>query len=496
MPSPNRDSGGGGSKIAYTRWEPLETQDEDTENQNNNIPFHTFVQEEEKSSTPISRSISRRRYCLYEYSIKTLGILIIIGLSWIVGFMSRWGIHHYYVDPRGHCVTPVPYQYDPETAQLILEEVGHSNIAQFLGDYTSYPNHQVGTQETDNFAQNISELWKDFGLDLVEIDHVNTKVPIPDQKIPSGITISDSEGNVLHTLSIPFDEDLVSFTPSAIEKGRLVYGHFGRFADFSNLQRLHQMDFNNSVVIIKVNHLYHTGSMVRNAQNVGAKAVILFPDPFPYTLSKNNEQLGKLPSNTTLSTNVKFVPGDPDSPYLEGYTMPSIPVIGINYDQAKGILLNYTNANGISHDFWYGLPLNTSVEMNFTAQVEVYRENTPVKLNNVIGTLRGRYEPTRYIIIASHHDSNHQGAARPGISHAVLMELVRTFGYERMHGWRPGRSIIFASWDGEEIGQLGSTAWMFAHQKELISRAVVYIDLDHLLQGNDKVHVTASPLLK
>ena len=70
--------------------------------------------------------------------------------------------------------------------------------------------------------------------------------------------------------------------------------------------------------MIKVNNLHHTGSMVRNAQMMGAKAVILFPDPFPYILSNDQEKLGKLPSDVTLSSDVKFVPGDPNSPYLEG----------------------------------------------------------------------------------------------------------------------------------------------------------------------------------
>ena len=68
--------------------------------------------------------------------------------------------------------------------------------------------------------------------------------------------------------------------------GQLVYGHFGRFEDLTTLQRLHGLEFNNSVVMIKVNNHYHTGSMVRNAQMLGARAVILFPDPFPYILSK------------------------------------------------------------------------------------------------------------------------------------------------------------------------------------------------------------------
>ncbi len=59
-----------------------------------------------------------------------------------------------------------------------------------------------------------------------------------------------------------------------------------------------------------------------------------------------------------------------------------------------------------------------------------------------------------------------------------------------------GRSIIFASWDGEEFGQLGSTAWLQSHSKELSSRAIAYINLDKILQGDEEVHITASPLLK
>ena len=72
--------------------------------------------------------------------------------------------------------------------------------------------------------------------------------------------------------------------------------------------------------------------------------------------------------------------------------MPRIPVVGISYDYAKEILKNYTNAYQVNHNFWYGLPLNTSVQLNFTAEVEVYRNENSVTLNNVIGTIPGRYE--------------------------------------------------------------------------------------------------------
>lgn len=401
MPSPNRDKSESESKIAYTRWEPQEALTEDpdvvpssTESQNNNtIPFHHF-EEEGISIIHHQRSQNQGKTswsACYDFGIKTLGILIICGVSWIVGFMTRWGVHHYYIDSMGHCITPVPYQYDPETAKFILEEVNYNSIKGFLHDFTTQ-NHQIGSHESYAFAQNMSNLWRDFGFPKVEVSQVMNKIPRPNAKLTSGISITDpaNAGKLVFSLDIPLEHDLISFTPGAIEHGRLVYGHYGRFEDLTTLQNTYGIDFNNSVVMIKVNQMYHTGSMVRNAQMMGCKAVILFPDPFPYILSKDQGQLGKLPSNVTVNTDVKFVPGDPNSPYLEGWTMPDIPVIGISYDQAKEVLQFYTNSFGVSYDFWYGLPLNTSTELNFTAEVRVYRDDETVQLNNVIGTLPGR----------------------------------------------------------------------------------------------------------
>ena len=71
--------------------------------------------------------------------------------------------------------------------------------------------------------------------------------------MPSGITISDANGKILSNLKMSYDEDLVIYSPNAISEGRLVYGNFGRYQDFTNLNRHYGLDFNNSVVMIKVN---------------------------------------------------------------------------------------------------------------------------------------------------------------------------------------------------------------------------------------------------
>ena len=98
-----------------------------------------------------------RFYCIMWRIMKFFQFLFTVaGLSWILGFMTRWGVHHYYIDSRGHCVTPVPYQYDHETAEIIMEEISVKNIQRFFDEFSSVESHQIGSVESYNYAKNIS----------------------------------------------------------------------------------------------------------------------------------------------------------------------------------------------------------------------------------------------------------------------------------------------------------------------------------------------------
>ena len=50
-------------------------------------------------------------------------------------------------------------------------------------------------------------------------------------------------------------------------------------------------------------------------------------------------------------------------------------------------------------------------------------------------------------------------------------------------GWKPRRTIIFASWDAEEQGLMGSYEWVEDHATELRDKTVVYINLDSAIKG-------------
>jgi N-acetylated-alpha-linked acidic dipeptidase len=72
--------------------------------------------------------------------------------------------------------------------------------------------------------------------------------------------------------------------------------------------------------------------------------------------------------------------------------------------------------------------------------------------------------------------------------------VVRAFGAALEKGWKPQRTIVFASWDGEEYGLVGSTEWVEEYLPWLTNAAVAYINVDVAANGPD-FEVAAAPLL-
>lgn len=71
-------------------------------------------------------------------------------------------------------------------------------------------------------------------------------------------------------------------------------------------------------------------------------------------------------------------------------------------------------------------------------------------------------------------------AARPACS-----SLARTIGALAKTGWKPRRSLVLCSWDGEEYGLLGSTEWAEANAADLTANAVAYVNVDVAVSGRD-----------
>jgi N-acetylated-alpha-linked acidic dipeptidase len=102
---------------------------------------------------------------------------------------------------------------------------------------------------------------------------------------------------------------------------------------------------------------------------------------------------------------------------------------------------------------------------------------------NVIAMLRGSDLPDQWIVRGNHHDAWVYGAADPVSGMAAVLAEARGLGELVKAGWRPRRTIVYAAWDGEEQGLLGSTEWVEQHAAELRDKAVVYINSDSNSRG-------------
>ena len=148
------------------------------------------------------------------------------------------------------------------------------------------------------------------------------------------------------------------------------------------------------------------------------------------------------------------------------HSTPSIPSIPISYADALPILkaLNGHGPNASSFgDRWdtgglgyKGVKYNIGPTPDHIAlNLENEQEYTITPQWDVIGIINGTLED-EVVILGNHRDAwIAGGAVDPNSGSAALNEVIRSFGVALSKGWKPLRTIIFASWDGEEYGLLG-----------------------------------------
>lgn len=110
----------------------------------------------------------------------------------------------------------------------------------------------------------------------------------------------------------------------------------------------------------------------------------------------------------------------------------------------------------------------------------------------VFGDMRGSERPDSIVMIGSHRDAMTFGAIDPGSGTTVLLQDADAFHRLAQEGWKPKRTIEFASWDGHELGLFGSAAYIYEYGPALRKNVFQYINTDQLTTGDPFV-VSASP---
>uniref|UniRef100_A0A8C3YD30 N-acetylated-alpha-linked acidic dipeptidase 2 n=1 Tax=Catagonus wagneri TaxID=51154 RepID=A0A8C3YD30_9CETA len=377
----------------------------------------------------------------------------------------------------------------------LLSEMKAENIKSFLRSFTELP-HLAGTEQNLLLAKKIQTQWKKFGLDSTQLVHYDVLLSYPNKTNANYISIMDEHGAEIFKTSYleppPEGYENVknvvppynAFSPQGMPEGELIYVNYARVEDFFKLEREMNINCTGKIVIARYGKIFR-GNKVKNAMLAGAKGIILYSDPADYSAPgvQPYPKGWNLPGTGVQRGNVlnlngagdPLTPGYPAKEYAfrldveDGVGIPQIPVHPIGYNDAEIILRK--------------------------VKMHVHNINKITRIYNVIGAIRGSVEPDRYIILGGHRDSWVFGGIDPTSGAAVLQEVVRSFGKLMSKGWRPRRTIIFASWDAEEFGLLGSTEWAEENVKILQERGVAYINSDSSIEGNYTLRVDCTPLL-
>uniref|UniRef100_A0A8C8J0H9 Aminopeptidase NAALADL1 n=1 Tax=Oncorhynchus tshawytscha TaxID=74940 RepID=A0A8C8J0H9_ONCTS len=407
-----------------------------------------------------------------------------------------------------------------------LDEMRAENIRDHLRKFTRLP-HLAGTEQNLQLAEQIKGEWLAYGLDSVEMVPYDVLLSYPNISQPNYISIVDELGNEMFntSLSEPVPEgyenvsDIVppySAFSAQGQPGDLVYVNYGRTEDFFQLEREMGINVTGKIVIVRYGNVFR-GNKVKNAMLHGARGIIMFSDPADYCAPgvQPYPDGWNLPGGGAQRGNVlnlngagdPLTPGYPAKEYTyrynleEGVGLPKIPVHPIGYHDAIQLLKNM--GGDIPPNNWKGA-LNVSYRIgpgftdSFSTQkvrMNIHTNNQVTRIYNVIGRLRGAVEPDRYVILGGHRDAWVFGGIDPVTGAAVVHESVRSAGKLLRKGWRPRRSIVFASWDAEEFGLLGSTEWAEENAKVLQERAVAYINADSAIEGMYTLRIDCTPSL-
>jgi hypothetical protein len=124
------------------------------------------------------------------------------------------------------------------------------------------------------------------------------------------------------------------------------------------------------------------------------------------------------------------------------------------------------------------------VELKTKIGIEVKKTVQKVIAPNVIGIIKGTDPEADCIVISAHHDHDgrngkeiYYGAVDNGSGTVAIMEIAKLMNTSIQKGLRPKRTILFASFTGEERGLLGSSYYV-THPVYPINKTYAILNID------------------
>ncbi|KKA30578.1 hypothetical protein TD95_001109 [Thielaviopsis punctulata] len=427
-----------------------------------------------------------------------------------------------------------------ELQNILLDTPSADKSREWSQYYTAGP-HLAGK----NLSQAVwtRDRWSEWGVDS-RIDAYDVYINYPDglglAMLSKNTTTSDASAagwKIAYKASlkediIPADESTSSpdripvfhgYSASGNVTGQFVYVNYGTYRDYDDLVKA-GIDLKGKIALARYGGIFR-GLKVKRAQDLGMIGVVLFTDPGDdgeITKENGYQEYPDGPARNPSSVqrgSTQFLsvrPGDPTTP---GYpskpgsprepvdgAIPSIPSLPISFKDALPILKALNGHGPAASDFnrawnrnlglsYLGVNYNIGPSpADLVLNLYNNQKYVTTPLWNVIGVINGTLKD-EVVVLGNHRDAwIVGGGVDPNSGSAVLNEVVRSMGVALDAGWKPLRTIVFASWDGEEYGLIGSTEWVEEYLPWLSGANVAYINVDSGV-GGPHFRAAAAPLL-
>jgi len=394
--------------------------------------------------------------------------------------------------------------------------IDKNEMDQWLRRMSARPHHAGSAAGKEN-AEFIASLFESWGYD-VEIAQYEILLPTPKVRevelvAPTQFSASLREDSLAEDPSTSVREDLLppynAFSVDGEVEGELVFVNYGRPEDYEILDR-YGISVEGKIAIAKYGKSWR-GIKPKLAGEKGAIGTILYSDPAddgygagdPYPKGAFKHATG-IQRGSVMD--MPTYPGDVLTPGRgatrnakrlkreDAITITRIPVLPISHKDALPLLSamdgevvppEWRGALPITYHFGPG-PARVRMKAEFNWNM--------VTAYNVIARLEGSEYPDEWVIRGNHHDGWNHGAEDPISGLVTLLAEAKAVAALANAGERPKRTVIYAAWDAEEPGLIGSTEWAEHHAEDLKKHAVAYLNTD----GSDRgfIYIGGSHVLE
>lgn len=370
--------------------------------------------------------------------------------------------------------------------------------------FLSMQPHMAGTSAQERTRDYVVAQMKSFGLET-EVRAYKVWMPHPISTrvwrlSPHPVELKLEEGPIAEdTTSVSFKQVMAfnGYGAAGDVSGEVVYVNYGLIEDYVQLDSM-GVSVKGKIAIARYGRSYR-GIKAREAERHGAAGLLIYSDPADDGFMRGDVYpTGPMrPANGIQRGSVMNPNGDPSTPGYPSVAgakripvsqmdVPRIPVLPISYGNAAE-LLRGLDGHSIPQSWQGGLPFRYHVgpgPVRARMAVTTDAKTHPYKdIWDTFGVIRGSVYPDEIVMIGGHRDAWGPGAADNVSGTVSVLEAARAIAEQVRAGHRPKRTIMFATWDAEEWGLLGSTEFVEEDSARLRDHAVAYLNQDDVANG-------------